>query len=200
MMVMLLFKQLEFTLFSLRAVPSHGRDPQLETEARELLRRHGANRLAARIHVSWNRKLQSAAGQANYRAASVTLNPRLYDHDVGEIDRTLRHELAHLLAQFRAGRRRIAPHGEEWREACRNLGIADEKRCHALAFPIRRHRRRFVYQCPKCEREITRARLFRRSSACLTCCRAFNRGAYDRRFRFRLVNENECNNFLRNAC
>ena len=148
MMVMLLFKQLEFTLSPLRAVPSHGRDPQLETEARELLRQHGADRLAARVHVSWNRRLQSAAGQANYRAASVTLNPRLHDHDIAEIDRTLRHELAHLLAQFRAGRRRIAPHGEEWREACRDLGIADEKRCHALAFPIRRHRRRFVYRCP----------------------------------------------------
>jgi len=196
---MLLFKQLEFTLSPLRAVPSHGRDPQLETEARELLRQHGADRLAARIHVSWNRRLQSAAGQANYRAASVTLNPRLRDHDIAEIDRTLRHELAHLLAQFRAGRRRIAPHGEEWHEACRDLGIADEKRCHALAFPIRRHRRRFVYRCPKCEWEITRARLFRRSSACLACCRAFNRGAYDRRFRLRLVNEKVCNDFLRNS-
>ena len=196
---MLLFKQLEFTLSPLRAVPSHGRDPQLETEARELLRQHGANRLAARIHVSWNRRLQSAAGQANYRAASVTLNPRLRDHDIAEIDRTLRHELAHLLAQFRAGRRRIAPHGEEWREACRDLGIADEKRCHVLAFPIRRHRRRFVYRCPKCEWEITRARLFRRSSACLACCQAFNRGAYDRRFRLRLVNEKVCNDFLRNS-
>jgi predicted SprT family Zn-dependent metalloprotease len=42
-------------------------------------------------------------------------------HD--EIDRTLRHELAHLLAQFRVGRRRIAPHGPEWRIACRDLGI-----------------------------------------------------------------------------
>ena len=198
-MVMLLFKQLEFTLSPLRAVPSHGRDPQLETEARELLRQHGADRLAARIHVSWNRRLQSAAGQANYRAASVTLNPRLRDHDIAEIDRTLRHELAHLLAQFRAGRRRIAPHGEKWREACRDLGIADEKRCHVLAFPIRRHRRRFVYRCPKCEWEITRARLFRRSSACLACCRAFNRGAYDRRFRLRLVNEKVCNDFLRNS-
>ena len=199
MMVMLLFKQLEFTLSPLRAVPSPGRDPNLETEARELLRQHGADRLAARVHVSWNRRLQSAAGQANYRTASVTLNPRLHDHDIAEIDRTLRHELAHLLAQFRAGRRRIAPHGEEWREACHDLGIADEKRCHPLAFPVRRHRRRFVYRCPQCEREIMRVRLFRRSSACLACCRAFNRGAYDRRFRFRLVNEKDCNNFLRNS-
>ena len=37
-----------------------------------------------------------------------------------EVDRTLRHELAHLLAQWRVGRRRIAPHGKEWRQACRD--------------------------------------------------------------------------------
>src|SRR5205809_3348733 len=157
------------------------RNIDLQQTARELLRANGAARIAAELRVEWNSRLKTAAGRADYRQKLISLNPRLSEHPA-EIDRTLRHELAHLLAQFRAGRRRIAPHGEEWREACRNLGIADEKRCHALAFPIRQHRRRFVYRCPKCEREITRARLFRRSSACLACCRAFNRGAYDRRF------------------
>src|SRR5207237_3228502 len=42
-----------------------------------------------------------------------------------EIERTLRHELAHLLAQWRNGRRRIAPHGSEWSRACRALGLGD---------------------------------------------------------------------------
>src|SRR6266446_8423633 len=61
-----------------------------------------------------------------------------------EVDRTLRHELAHLLAQFRVGRRRIAPHGPEWREACRDLGIADEARCHNLPFASKSFPPRFV--------------------------------------------------------
>ena len=187
MMVMLLFKQLEFTLSPLRAVPFHGRDPNLETKARELLRQHGADRLAARVHVSWNRRLQSAAGQASYRTASVTLNPRLHDHDITEIDRTLRHELAHLLAQFRAGQRRIPPHGAAWRKACRDLGIADEARCHTLPFPVKPRARRFLYRCSRCGKEFPRVRPIKRAIACLECCRKFNGGKFDPKARLRLV-------------
>jgi SprT protein len=106
-------------------------------------------------------------------------------HD--EIDRTLRHELAHLLAQFRAGRRRIAPHGPEWREACRELDIADEARCHNLPFARKAYPRRFVYRCPNCRREFPRVRKIRRAIACLACCRKHNGGDFDPRFRLTLV-------------
>ena len=119
--------------------------------------------------------------------ARVLLNRRLGAHGEAEIDRTLRHELAHLLAQFRAGRRRIAPHGMEWRRACTDLGIGGEARCHNLPFPLRRQRRRYLYACPHCQRDFPRIRPLRRTSACLACCRAFNRGRYDRRFKLRLV-------------
>ena len=58
----------------------------------------------------------------------MELNPRLKQLPVpqraSEIRRTLRHELAHLVAYVRAGRRRIKPHGEEWKQACKDLGIA----------------------------------------------------------------------------
>jgi predicted SprT family Zn-dependent metalloprotease len=106
-------------------------------------------------------------------------------HD--EIDRTLRHELAHLLAQFRAGRRRILPHGREWRQACHDLGIGDEKRCHNLPFPMRERVRRFLYKCPNCDRDFARARRIHRAIACLACCRAHNGGEFDRRFRLKLI-------------
>src|SRR6266487_2825826 len=96
--------------------------------AREWLRSLGAARVAQDLRVEWNARLKTAAGCADYRETLISLNPRFFDCP-SEIDRTLRHELAHLLAQFRAGRRRIAPHGAEWRQACRELGIADEKRC-----------------------------------------------------------------------
>ena len=104
-----------------------------------------------------------------------------------EIDRTLRHELAHLLAQFRVGRRRIAPHGIEWREACRDLGIADEARCHNLPFATRSYVARFVYRCPNCNQEFPRVRRIRRAIACLACCRKHNGGDFDPRFRLKLV-------------
>ncbi len=97
-----------------------GLDPDLERQARELLRANGAARIATELRVEWNSRLKTAAGRADYRQKVISLNPRLLEHPA-EIDRTLRHELAHILAQFRAGRRRILPHGAEWRQACRDL-------------------------------------------------------------------------------
>jgi SprT protein len=104
-----------------------------------------------------------------------------------EIDRTLRHELAHLLAQWRAGRRRIAPHGSEWRQACCDLGIANEARCHNLPFATKAYPVRFVYRCPNCEQKVPRVRRIRRAIACLACCRKHNGGDFDPRFRLKLI-------------
>jgi predicted SprT family Zn-dependent metalloprotease len=104
-----------------------------------------------------------------------------------EIDRTLRHELAHLLAQWRVGRRRIAPHGIEWWRACRDLGIADEARCHNLPFATKVCPPRYVYRCPNCRQEFPRVRRIRRAIACLACCRKHNRGDFDPRFRLKIT-------------
>jgi len=163
------------------------RDPDLETGARELLRSLGAKRIATELRVEWNSRLQTAAGRADYRQKLISLNPRLVEHPA-EIDRTLRHELAHILAEFRKkSRRRISPHGPEWQQACRDLGIAGEKRCHTLPFPARRYAPRFIYRCPNCRRDFPRVRKIKRSIACLACCRAHNRGEFDVRFLLRLT-------------
>ncbi len=196
---MRLLRQLEFVLIgqALRLPKSEpasdalslqfqGLDPDLERQARELLRTNGANRIAMELRVEWNSRLKTAAGRADYRHKLISLNPRLLEHPA-EIDRTLRHELAHLLAQFRAGRRRVLPHGEEWQEACRDLGIADEKRCHNLPFPVSERARRFLYKCPNCQRDFPHTRRIKRAVACLACCRAHNGGEFDSRFRLKLI-------------
>ncbi len=166
------------------------RDVDLESKSRQLLCELGA--------VKWNPRLKTAAGRADFREKLISLNPLLCDHDLAsvsrqsgsdEIDRTLRHELAHLLAQWRVGRRRIAPHGEEWRQACCDLGIADEVRCHNLPFATRPYAVRFVYRCPNCRQEFPRVRRIRRTVACLACCRSHNRGEFDQRFRLRLLSK-----------
>ena len=188
-----LLRQLEFA-FRTRAVagithPGYndvGRQFNLETRARDLLHANGATRIARELHVEWNPRLKTAAGRADYRQKLISLNPRLVEHPT-EIDRTLRHELAHFLAQFRAGQRRILAHGAEWRQACVDLGIADEKRCHNLPFPARTYAARFVYRCPNCRQEFPRVRRLRRAVACLACCRKHNGGEFDLRFRLRLL-------------
>ncbi len=161
--------------------------PALQARARELLVAHDAQSIAGEIRVEWNPRLKSCAGRADYREKLISLNPRLREHP-GEVERTFLHELAHILAHFRKkGRRHILPHGPEWRKACADLGIPDEKRCHNLPFPITERLRRFLYRCPNCARDFPRARRIRRAIACLACCRAHNGGEFDQRFRLRLI-------------
>src|ERR1051326_1057155 len=138
------FRQLDFVFPATPMLVVLGRDSAIEAKAREILAALQAEGLAKKIHVEWNARLFSAAGRADSRRNLISLNPRLRDHDAAEIERTLRHELAHLLAQFRAGRRRISPHVTEWRRACHDLGIADEARCHTLPFPVQQRARRFL--------------------------------------------------------
>jgi predicted SprT family Zn-dependent metalloprotease len=171
------------------ALQRRGRDAKLEKVAADLLCSLGATQISCELRVEWNSRFKTAAGRADYRQKLILLNPRLLEYPA-EIDRTLRHELAHMLAQFRAGRRKILAHGDEWRVACCDLGIADEKRCHNLPFPVRKRARRFLYECPNCQREFPRVRRIKRAVACLSCCRAHNGGEFDLRFRLNLIKRN----------
>src|SRR5256714_2998283 len=174
-----LSRQLDFVFPTTPTLVVLGRDSALEAKAREILAPLNADKLAREVHVEWNARLFSAAGRADSRRNLISLNPRLREHDAAEIDRTLRHELAHLLGQFRAGRRRIPPHGDEWRRACRDLGIEDEARCHSLPFSVKARFRRFLYRCSRCGKDFPRVRRLTRAIACLACCRKFNGGKFD---------------------
>lgn len=85
------------------------------------------------------------------------------------------------------GRRRIKPHGREWRAACADLGIPDEKACHRLPLPRNAVERKLTYACPACQTTVQRVRKFRRPTACLHCCNRHAGGRYDGRFRLVLV-------------
>src|SRR3954454_2380305 len=133
-----LLRQLDFCFQPEHPAVASGADAAVLQEfARNLLK---AARFSAseQVRVEWNSRLRTCAGRADTRRRLVSLNPRLMEHGPAEVDRTLRHELAHLLAQSRAGRRRIPPHGSAWRQACADLGIPDEARCHTLPFEVRR--------------------------------------------------------------
>lgn len=176
--------------------PGYKNDVDLAGKVRELLIAAGASRIACEVRVEWNARLKTCAGHVDYRRKLISLNPLLREHGFSEIDRTLRHELAHLLAQFHAGRRRILPHGPEWRAACHDLSIGDEKRCHNLPFPRHERVRRFVYKCPNCLLNFPRVRRTRRAIACLACCRAHNRGKFHAKFRLRLLSPDLSNGCL----
>jgi SprT protein len=169
------------------AHPRAGRDGELTRIAALYCRGLGLPELAGCVAVDWNPRMRSAAGRAFFRKGAIELNPKLQSLPDGqreeEIRRTFLHELAHLVSHARAQGRRIEPHGFEWRQACADLGIPDEARCHQLDFGARRHARRYVYVCGHCETVVRRARRLTREVACYACCMAHSEGRYDPRFR-----------------
>ena len=139
--------------------------------------------LGESVKAGWNHRMRTTAGVAVLGCNEIWLNPGLRDVSSDEVERTLLHELAHLLARHRHPHRRIEPHGSEWREACSDLGIAGESRTHRLPFQARRLKRHFLLSCPVCGRHHERVRRPRHPLACLHCCRAHNGGLYDEKFR-----------------
>ncbi len=160
-------------------------DPLLEDFANQLLKAAGCRHL--KVRVFWNPSLRTTAGMAMWSDRMVVLNPKLVEVSAAEVQRTLRHELAHLLAHHRVGRRRIEAHGEEWRKACSDLGIPHESRCHELPFKRRRVARKFFYACPACSTILARVKPLRHTAACIKCCRKHHGGKYHASFRFRPV-------------
>ena len=163
-----------------------GRDAALEAQAQALLHALGLPGCARLVTVTWNRRLRSTAGYARYPKWEIELNPLLHDFE-GQVERTMKHELAHLIAYHRSGRQRIAAHGREWRQACADLGIPGEKAQHRLPLPRQEVERKLTYACPACQTRVLRVRKFRRPTACLRCCNAHAGGRYDKRFRLVLV-------------
>ena len=140
--------------------------------------------LAQSVRAGWNSRMRTTAGVAVLARNEIWLNPALKGISDQEVERTLLHELAHLLARHRHPHRRIEPHGTEWRTACRDLGIGGESRTHKLPFHGRRLKRHFTLRCPSCERHHERVCRPLRPLACIFCCRAHNGGIYDEKFRF----------------
>ncbi len=165
------------------ALPS-GRAYVEENMARQRLKDLGYDYAADTLEVRWNPRLSSTAGVCFARQYLICLNPRLVRVSREEVERTLLHELAHLLAALRKGRRRIRSHGPEWKQACADLGIAGEERCHELPLPRRTVKRHYFYQCPQCGVKVERVRSFKRREACMLCCRKYNKGRYAERYRF----------------
>lgn len=163
-----------------------GLDDELTERVARLCGDLGLERLSKDVRVVWNKRLRSAAGRAKSQLELIELNVRLQilpePAKTDETNRTLLHELAHLVAFERNRPRRIQPHGREWKQACADLGIPGEARCHDLDFQPRRMKRKYLYECPVCSSAIPRVRRIKRPVACHSCCRKHNGGKFDPRF------------------
>ena len=159
-------------------LPRSGRDGQLTCMAQAWCRAIGVDSLAGRVEVVWNARLQTTAGTACPRNSCIELNPLLRTFGPAQVRRTLKNETAHLIAHWRAGRRQIQTHGDEWRQACAELGIAGEPAFHDLPLVRRRVPRKYAYRCRHCGFTVQRVRLFAPYTACYKCCKKYTDGKY----------------------
>jgi predicted SprT family Zn-dependent metalloprotease len=190
-----LFAQLEFRfprwmrgakMPTRRSAPSEAVDrvdPGMTAWCQEQAMSFGLPELARRVSVVWNPRMRTTAGRAWWPSRLIEINPKLKDLSETEVWRTLKHELAHLLAYERCGRRQIDPHGIEWQMACCELGIPGENVRHSLPLKSRRMKRKYEYACPSCLSIIKRVRPIQRAVACYSCCKKFNQGNYHDRYR-----------------
>lgn len=160
-----------------------GRDDVLTADCVESLRELGLEDLAKKVIVVWNARMRTTAGRAFWPEGKIELNPLLKDVAPEEVRGTLLHELAHLVAYARAGRRRIAAHGEEWRQACSDLGIPGESATHTLPLPGRKMAKKWRYACRACGEGFDRVRKMKRYAGCYSCCKTYNGGYYHKDYR-----------------
>lgn len=160
-----------------------GYDEVLTAQCAELLKLLDMEALASQVVVQWNTRMRTTAGRAFWPCARIELNPKLKEISDDEVQATLLHELAHLVAYARAGRRRIKAHGIEWQQACIDLGIPGERATHSLPLPGRTMKRQWHYSCPACGEGFDRVRKMKRRAACYSCCKTHNGGYYLRKFR-----------------
>jgi SprT protein len=153
----------------------------LTEQVRELLAVLECPLMAAKAQVCWHAGLRSTAGRACLRTGRIELNPRLLKIGGAHVERTLRHEVAHLAAHERAAGRKVRMHGPEWQQCCVELGIAGEPAFHDLPLDSRQ----VFYECPHCKDVVERARRFSRTTACYSCCQRYNGGSFDARFTLR---------------
>lgn len=124
------------------------------------------------------------AGQARMlgpRRFLIRYNPELLArHNQGFLERTVPHEVAHVITYCRFGGK-VRPHGAEWRELMGFFGASPE-RCHDFDTSglSRRTLQRFRYHCACSEHELTSIRHRRYQAGttyrCRTCGEALRPG------------------------
>lgn len=132
-----------------------------------------------RIHVRFNTRMRSTLGRAYIDENRIELNIRLLERYPHELEPTLAHELAHLIAPKLFGRKGLC-HDDGWKQIMSLLGFAPN-RTHSLdvaglkraqkilgwaecGCPGRRHplrsrvyrniQRRRRYACLRCKQEL----------------------------------------------
>ncbi len=120
-----------------------------------------------------------AFGLCNYSTCTIYLSAVLTElNGEAEVQDTLLHEIAHVLAGPKAG------HGPVWQKVARAVG-AKPKRCYS-AGEVRQPSSRYLLVCSSCQASTPRHRKPTKVYACRGCCDRYNKGRFSKRYRLEL--------------
>lgn len=149
--------------------------------------------------IEWSRRLTRAAGNIDVRRRLIKLSMPLLvdafrreslfapefsvcgvpcDDPAHALEEILKHEMIHLWLHERG---LPSGHTPEFRAKARAIGQPRIR--HGIALPIPKSG--WIYACPICRAEFTRRRRYGRAVACAQCCKQWNKGRYDDRFKLR---------------
>lgn len=153
-------------------------DPrEIRTFAVEKLKEYGLYQKGWRFQFD---RAKARFGSCRYRKKTITLSRSLVEmNSQEECEDTVLHEIAHALAGVDAG------HGKKWEEMCRLVG-ARPVRCYD-GRSIHRPQPAYWAVCPHCSMKLPFYRMPRAERACGDCCKKYNGGRFDPKYRLIVV-------------
>jgi ribosomal protein L37AE/L43A len=149
--------------------------------------------------IIWSRQLTRTAGNIDVFAPKMKLSYPLLveafepkglfppefeicgvrcDSSQRAVEEILKHEMIHLWLHEQG---LPSGHTAEFRAKARQMG--QPKTRHQIETP--KPRTGWEYSCPVCKSTFTRRKRFGRPVACAACCKEFNKGKFDARFKLR---------------
>ena len=154
-----------------------GADPDLPASYRDRITAWGMQwgipDLPLRVTVCYSNRLRRSLGRSTPATGAIRLNPALAHVPVSLLEEVLCHEVAHVAARLRFGRR-FQPHGPQWASLVHAAGFQPAARLATARLPNGfRHGAEpavlFRHHCPVCGVHRTARRAVRqwRCRACL---------------------------------
>lgn len=126
-------------------------EQELEEATERLIRKFD---LGIDIEVEIAKRFKQKAGQYRHGERKIRISQHLIDNHPRKIIETVKHEIGHAVAMHRYGKRRIKPHGKEWKSIMQEMEVDKPEACHNLQLT----EYSYVVRCtnPNCDVELGR--------------------------------------------
>ncbi len=166
-----------------RAVPEPDPLAQLQGHYRRVVDDKFDGAIPRDFRLVFNPHLRRLTGRITYSERLIEISEfHVVKYGLKDAVATLEHELLHLYLHTLG---RPSGHTKEFKRLAAKKGI---RVYHANEYPKNRATPfRYLYECPQCERLVSRVRPVGKRLACGICCRAHSAGRWDRRFVLQLI-------------